>query len=86
MLDCFGQRNKLKEFYIQCDLVKGNSKRTIWVNADKAIKGNLVKIEEDDGTWNEGWAVQEIYGEPRPKAEVIHQSHAHTRQRRSSDI
>jgi hypothetical protein len=77
---------KPKEYYIQCEIVRGNSTRVIWANSDKAIVGNLVKVEEDDGSWSEGWFVKSVYGEAKPRAEVIHQSHAHTRQRKSSDI
>jgi hypothetical protein len=80
----------LKEMYVHCSLQKreGTSTlhRTIWANADKATVGRIVKIEEDNGEWTQGWEVMAVHGEPRPKDIVQHQSHAYTRQRKASDI
>jgi hypothetical protein len=79
-----------KEMYVQCSVMKidGGStlQRTFWTNADKAEVGRAVKIEEDDGSWSEGWEVSAVYGPPLPKTYVQYMSHAHTRQRKASDI
>jgi hypothetical protein len=79
-----------KDMCVQCRLEKMNGEaklsRTIWGNADKALVGSVVKIEEDDGSWTADWVVKAVYGLPMPKKAVQHRSHDHTRQRKSSDI
>lgn len=79
-----------EEMYVQCSLRKqeGNAtvQRTIWANADKATLGRIVKVEENNGEWTQGWEVVGVHGKPLPKKYVQHMSHAHTRQRKVSDI
>lgn len=81
---------KDKEMFVQCSLQKRQGvslvHRIIWANCDKAVVGNTVKVEEDNGTWTDGWEVMEVYGSPLPESTVRHRSHDHTRQRPSSDI
>lgn len=76
--------------YIQCTVqrIEGTSvlKRTIWGNADKAIVGNSVKIEENDGSWSEPWEVIAIHGNAISKKRAVENSHLHTKQRKASDI
>jgi hypothetical protein len=60
--------------------------RTIWGPADKMVPGNHVKVEEDNGSWTDGWLVAAVHGEPLPEKLVRHMGHAHTRQRKASDI
>lgn len=90
MIDCLQHNSNSKDMYIQCSLQKkvGDSTyhRTIWGNADKAIVGNTVKIEETDGSWTTDWIIKQTHGEAKPRSWVQHQSHAHTRQRKASDI
>lgn len=81
-----------KNMYIQCTLRKpsgsdsGYAERTLWANSDKAIVGNKVKVEENDGSWTTDWTVISIHGSALPKAYVQNQSHAYSRQRKASDI
>lgn len=80
-----------QEMYQQCTLEKpsprgGKVVRTIWGPSKYLQVGRQVKVEEDDGEWSQGWTVMAVYGEPLPEKYVRHQSHAHTRQRKSSDI
>jgi hypothetical protein len=73
--------------YQQCKIEKNDgSYRVIWGPSEKLIIGKNIKVEEDNGEWTEGWIVKEIYGEPLPEKYVRHMSHAHTRQRKASDI
>lgn len=76
--------------YRQCTLEKQQGtatvSRTIW-GPDECVRvGKRVKVEENNGTWTEGWTVVAVHGEPLPERYVGHMSHAHTRQRRASDI
>ncbi len=76
--------------YKQCRLekVEGNSKieRMIWGPSKHAIEGKVVKVEEDDGSWTQGWTVVSASGVELEERYVRNLSHAHTRQRRASDI
>jgi hypothetical protein len=76
--------------YRQCTLEKRQGAarvtRTIW-GPDPCVRvGNAVKVEENDGTWSEGWTVVAVHGDPLPERYVRYVSHAYTRQRRASDI
>jgi hypothetical protein len=83
--------SKSNEMYKQGVLTKpsengGTITRVFWGPEKYMIPGRLVKVEEDDGTWTEGWTVKSASGQAMPKDIVVHQSHAHTRQRKASDI
>jgi hypothetical protein len=76
--------------YRQCTLQKREGvatlSRTIW-GPDACVQvGRVVKVEEHDGTWTQGWTVVAVHGESLPERYVKQMSHAHTRQRRASDI
>lgn len=80
-----------KGFYRQMTLEKScgqdcRQSRTLWGPAEKAVVGRQVKVQEDDGSWSEGWTVVAVYGVPVPEKLARHNSHAHTRQRKCSDI
>jgi hypothetical protein len=76
--------------YRQCNLQKqeGNAtiNRTLWGPEKYTTLGRVVKVEEDNGKWTEGWTVVDVYNPALPEKYVVHQSHAYTRQRRASDI
>lgn len=76
--------------YVQCDVEKKQGKvsrkRRLWGPEKHAILGKLVKVEEDNGEWTEGWRVIAVYDEVLPEKYVRIMSHAHTRQRKASDI
>lgn len=90
MMNCLNQKLNDKDMYVHCTLIKVvdgiHYERVIWGNSDKAITGNVVKVEEDDGSWTTDWIVKQTHGEAKPRSWVQHQSHAHTRQRKASDI
>lgn len=76
----------LRQMCLQVKLRRGNESRVTWANADRATLGREVKVEEDDGTWSEGWIVDEVHGPPVSQKIIQHRSHDYTRQRKSSDI
>ncbi|RJQ26116.1 hypothetical protein C4577_04240 [Candidatus Parcubacteria bacterium] len=54
-------------FYYQCYLEKsidvGFVSQMSFIPEEFAKKGMLLKLKEDDGSWNNGWRVREVYGE-----------------------
>jgi hypothetical protein len=76
--------------YRQCALEKREGKavikRVLWGPEKYAVLGKLVKVEEDNGEWSEGWRVVFVSKEVLPERYVRHMSHAYTRQRKASDI
>jgi len=83
--NCLEGSKSLREMCLQVKLRRGNESRVMWANADKCIKGNTVKVEEDDGTWSEGWVVEEVHGPPVSKTIIAHRSHEHTTYRKRND-
>ncbi len=43
--------------YIQCGLVKGCLYQVSFLPSRHAVKGNVVKLREENGVWNDGWKV-----------------------------
>jgi hypothetical protein len=89
--DTLNRETTMKEStYRQMTLEKpigsGLSRRTIWGPTRFAEVGRVVKVEENDGSWSEGWTVKSVHSDPLPEKYVRHMSHAHTRQRKASDI
>ena len=76
-------------YYKQCRLERqeGTARvhRTTWLPVQFAVEGDSVKLK-DDGVWTDGWRVVSASGDALTEGYVVHQSHAHTRQRRASDI
>jgi len=76
-------------FYKQCRLEKreGSARlqRTTWLPVQFAVEGETLKLK-DNGTWTDEWRVVSASGVALTERYVVHQSHAHTRQRRASDI
>jgi hypothetical protein len=76
--------------YRQCVLRKAQDSavafRVLWGQTPYAEVGRRVKVQEDDGTWTHGWEVVSVHGEPVSEQYIVRQRHAHTRQRRASDI
>lgn len=90
MINCFEVVVSKEVKYQQCTLEKKQGaatlSRTIWGPASHTKVGRVVRVEEDDGNWTEGWTVAAVHGEPLPERYVRYLSHAHTRQRKASDI
>ncbi len=47
--------------HIQCNFSNGNRRYTAWIPTEKAIKGKVLKIEEEDG-----WVVTSVGTITRP--------------------
>ena len=66
--DCSGKEVAVKrnELYRQCRLVKkirgGESIQTSYLPAEFAREGRIVKIREDDGSWDDGWVIRLVGG------------------------
>jgi hypothetical protein len=75
--------------YRQCRLEKAEGgdrlERTLWLPVRYAVKGDVVKLR-DNGVWSDGWRVTSASGMEIDEKYAVHTSHAHTRQRRASDI
>jgi hypothetical protein len=76
--------------YKQCRMERqlGAAKQTrvAWIPEKYAVENETVKIKEPDGSWSDGWKILSASGESISEKYAVHQSHAHTRQRESSDI
>ena len=79
----------MTEMYSQMTLKRTRSKstdtRVIWGPSEKAVVGNEVKVEEDDGTWTEGWVVEHVHSTVSKKAANA-MSQLYKKQRKASDI
>ncbi len=58
---------------------------TSWIPERIAKLHRVVRLQEEDGSWTEGWKVVSVGA--REKAEIVHQrSRYHLTQRKASDI
>jgi hypothetical protein len=81
---------KKNEIYTQCLLYKfisnsGTLKRVAWIPESFANEGAVIKIQRDDGSWSDGWTVQERYSS-HPEPFVLLHERDFARQRKASDI
>ena len=57
---------KHNPLYRQCRLVKkirdGETIQTSYIPAEFAKLGRIVKIREDDGSWDDGWVIRIVGG------------------------
>ena len=76
-------------FYKQCRLERREGhvrmERTTWLPEAFAVEGGTVRLRDGD-TWTDGWTVVSASGTRLPERVAVNQAHAHTRQRRASDI
>jgi hypothetical protein len=49
-------------FYRQCLLKKGTLVTTSWIPEKFAVLGKVLKLKDDDGSWDNGWVVEAVYG------------------------
>ena len=79
----------MDELFVQCLLTKwtsdGNLKTVSWLPEKFAYSGRVLKLKSDDGTWNNGWVVQETYN-ARTKDFVLSHERDYAHQREASDI
>lgn len=73
---------KKEQLYKQCGMRKYSNKEhtvyqehTAWIPEQFAKKGNVLKIKDDDGNWDDGWVVtwasSEAGPEPTPWWQLI---------------
>ena len=76
-------------YYIQCLLIKhvkdGFLRTIIWLPENFAEYEKVLKFKREDGSWSNGWVVQETYGR-NTKQFVLEHERDFTRQREASDI
>ena len=52
------------ELYRQCRLVKkipgGEAMQMSWIPAEFASINKIVKLREEDGSWDDGWVIREV--------------------------
>lgn len=76
--------------YRQVELEKpsenGVVSRTFWTDEKYATEGREVKIQEDNGDWDQGWIVKKVYSQTITEKVMTTMRHAHTKQRKASDI
>lgn len=49
--------------YIQCKIVKGNTKQISWIPKKFAVVGKGLKLKDEYDNWSYGWVVKEAFGE-----------------------
>ena len=52
-----------KELYTQCKMKKDNTWHTAWIPKKMAVKNKIIKIKQNDGRWEDGWEIVEVFGE-----------------------
>ncbi len=53
--------------YQQCRLRRQHSEQVCFLPQKYAIAGRVVRLKQFDGSWQDGWAVADVYGEPVPE-------------------
>jgi hypothetical protein len=72
---------------IQCHLTKGDTNDIAWIEAKLAVQGKVVKIKQEDGTWDEGWIVSEAFPNVVLDSKVVNErSQDYKKTRVASDI
>ena len=69
----------------QCKLQKNNKITTSWIPTKYAIKGNYVKLKDND-VWENGWKVIEVFQPSKLSDNVINRSDDYKNTRKASDI
>ena len=72
-------------YYKQAELQKQGRSIIGWIDATKAIVGNICQVKNDDGSWDEGWTVINVWGIMDGK-EVQDRSADWRKTRRASDV
>lgn len=56
--------------YKQCEIVKAGFLDTCWIPVEHAKQGKYIKLKNEDGTWDDGWQVREVYSTTRAIEEI----------------
>jgi hypothetical protein len=70
--------------YRQCQLRKDKQHLLSWIPEARAVKGAVLRLK-NDGQWDDGWVVDEVYG-TRTEAYVRAHERDHLKTRRYSDV
>jgi hypothetical protein len=76
---------KKSETYTQCALKKKGQADVAWIPTKFANKGNYIKLKQDDGSWDDGWLVEEIYTQQDAQYLIEH-ARDYKNTRKASDI
>lgn len=71
--------------HTQCRLRKGDIETVGWIESHLAVVGKPVRMKLDDGTWETGWNVIEVWT-TAPSEVVKERERDYLRQREASDI
>jgi len=79
----------MKQMFIQCLLTKltdkGCLKTISWLPEQFAEPRRVLKLKNEDGSWTDGWVVQETYGSNTQEFVLSHERDF-AKQRQASDI
>ena len=81
--------------HVQCRLVKWDDEKDIhkegytvyncWIPEKHAVPLKVLRIKQDDGTWEDGWTVMQVYT-TLPTAVVEERGQDYKNTRKASDI
>lgn len=74
----------LKHFYTDAGYIE-TLKTVCWIPEKFAERKKILKLQREDGTWNDGWMVQETYGW-QEESFILEHERDWARQRKASDI
>lgn len=75
---------KPHETHRQCKLRAGSTITYSWIPSKYAVKGEYLALKNDEGTWENGWLVEEVWGE-RKSIDVLAHEEAYKKQRERTD-
>ena len=61
--------------YQQCRLRRQNSEQVSFLPLRFAVAGRVVRLKQEDASWEDGWLIADVYGMPTP-LDQIHDPHA----------
>ncbi len=72
--------------YFQCKMQKGNTTTVSWIPEKHSVLNHIVKLKQDNGTWDDGWKVIEVGSLPVEEKAALDRERDYTKQRDASDI
>ena len=79
-----GRKIKKTDRHKQCKLQRGDTVTVSWIPAKFAVKGKYLKLKDEDGNWENGWQVKEVWG-ARCSLSVIQASEFYKSHRNGTD-
>lgn len=74
------------KYYHQCKLQRGNSTLVSWLPERYARFNKIVKLKQEDGSWENGWRVMKVFKVKWEGAFLEQYSNSYKHQRKVSDI